>query len=134
LAGREAIALHVWQPLTAGELMAATAGIMIDWTEVDARRADAAAEAAEDAARRAREAGFDATPLAVRSAGPVWETIITIAGEHDAAVIIVGARGLSGIGRAVLGSVSERVARLAGRPVLVVHPRDAAAAERPPAS
>lgn len=126
LAGRKAIALHAWQPLSTGELMAATAGVLVDFPEADARRADAAAAAADDAARRAREAGFDATPLAVRSDGPVWETIITTASERDAAVIVVGARGLTGIGRAVLGSVSERVARHADRAVLVVHPHDAA--------
>lgn len=41
-------------------------------------------------------------------------------------MIVVGARGLTGLGRAVMGSVSQRVARHADRAVLMVHPRDAA--------
>jgi nucleotide-binding universal stress UspA family protein len=77
----------------------ASAGLLVDWPDADARRADAAAKAAEEAARRAREAGFYATPRAVQTDGPVWEAITAIASERDAAVIVAGARGLTGIER-----------------------------------
>ena len=53
---------------------------------------------------------------------------------EDAAVIVVGARGLSGAA-AVLGSVSARVSRRAGRPVLVVPPPgDQSGGTAPPSS
>jgi nucleotide-binding universal stress UspA family protein len=53
--------------------------------------------------------------------GPVWQTIIAVAEQEDVAVIVVGARGLSAA-PAALGSVSARISRHAGRPVLVVPP------------
>jgi len=37
-------------------------------------------------------------------------------------VIVVGARGLTGLKHVLLGSVSEKVARHADRPVLILHP------------
>jgi nucleotide-binding universal stress UspA family protein len=40
--------------------------------------------------------------------------------ENDVAVIVLGARGLSGLQQVLLGSVSERVVRHADRPVLVL--------------
>ena len=49
----------------------------------------------------------------------MWRTIVVVAAQEEAAVIVVGARGLSGPA-AVLGSVSARVSRHAGRPVLIV--------------
>ena len=49
------------------------------------------------------------------------ERIVELADEHNADLIVVGSRGLSGFRRFLLGSVSYKVARSAERPVLVVH-------------
>jgi nucleotide-binding universal stress UspA family protein len=54
--------------------------------------------------------------------GPVWQAIVDTARERDAAVIVMGARGLTGVQHVLLGSVSERVVRHADRPVLVLRP------------
>jgi nucleotide-binding universal stress UspA family protein len=48
--------------------------------------------------------------------------IVETARAREASVIVLGARGLSGLQHALLGSVSEKVARHADRPVLVLHP------------
>jgi nucleotide-binding universal stress UspA family protein len=123
LAGREALVLFVWQSVSRNPLASMGGGLAVLPEDLDERSAAAAAQAAEQAAERARQAGFDAAPLVAEAIGPVWQTILDTARERDAAVIVVGARGLSGVQHVLLGSVSEKVIRHADRPVLVLHPR-----------
>jgi nucleotide-binding universal stress UspA family protein len=51
------------------------------------------------------------------------DEIVATAGDHDADLVVVGARGLGGMARLLLGSVSERVLRHARCPVLIVKER-----------
>jgi nucleotide-binding universal stress UspA family protein len=55
-------------------------------------------------------------------AAPTWQGIVDTADEIDAAVIVLGSRGLKGAREAFEGSVSHQVAEEAGRPVLIVPP------------
>src|SRR5262245_20253054 len=55
--------------------------------------------------------------------GKPAEAILTIAESIGADLILVGSKGLTGIERAFLGSVSERVVREAGCMVEVVRPK-----------
>jgi nucleotide-binding universal stress UspA family protein len=48
------------------------------------------------------------------------EEILAVAEELDAGLIVIGSRGLGGIRRALMGSVSDSVVRHAHCPVLVV--------------
>ena len=48
------------------------------------------------------------------------ETIVEAAGKMKADVIVIGTHGHTGVKRALLGSVAERVARHAAQPVLIV--------------
>jgi nucleotide-binding universal stress UspA family protein len=48
------------------------------------------------------------------------EGILNYADEHDIDLLVMSSRGRSGVSRFVFGSVTERVVRLSGRPVLVV--------------
>jgi nucleotide-binding universal stress UspA family protein len=57
----------------------------------------------------------------MRTGAPARE-IISAAEEIQADLIVVGSQGLSGVSRFLLGSVSNNVARHAGRPVLVGRP------------
>ena len=115
-----AIALHVWEPLHAAAGAPAPVVVLdavLEQLETAAKRA------AEAAAERARNAGFEnAQPLAAEAVGSVWRAIVETAHAHDAGVIVLGARGLTGVKHVLLGSVSEKVVRHAERPVLVLHP------------
>jgi len=58
--------------------------------------------------------------MAVVHEGDVAEEIIQFASELKCSIIIIGSMGISKIGRFSLGSVAEKVARHADRPVLIV--------------
>ncbi len=57
--------------------------------------------------------------------GPTWQTITETATEAAADLIVMGSHGRHGISRALLGSVAEKVVRMAHCPVLTLHPGDA---------
>jgi nucleotide-binding universal stress UspA family protein len=82
---------------------------------------ESAHERAAEGAKIARRAGFSAEPHATLSA-PTWQGIIDLADEIDAALIVVGSRGLKGAREVFEGSVSHEVAKHASCPVLVVPP------------
>jgi nucleotide-binding universal stress UspA family protein len=54
-------------------------------------------------------------------AGKAWEQILEVAREARADLIVVGSHGRKHLQRALLGSVAERVVRMAPVPVLTVH-------------
>jgi len=55
--------------------------------------------------------------------GSPYEQLLEVAEEASADLIVVGTHGRSGVKRVLLGSVSERVARLAQCPVYIVRPK-----------
>ena len=62
--------------------------------------------------------------------GKVATVILALAAEVGADLIFVGSHGKTGVERFVLGSVSERVVREAGCPVLVARPKTYGDVER----
>ncbi len=98
LPGRHALVCHAWTGVsqTKGEKTAA-AGV-----------------------RLAEDAGFSAKPLPVREERKAWRTLLQAAEDHQASLIVAGAHGMSGIGRALLGSVSTGLVHHSHVPVLVV--------------
>jgi nucleotide-binding universal stress UspA family protein len=56
------------------------------------------------------------------------QQIVRVAEEIGAGLIVMGSRGLGGVKRALMGSVSDSVVRHAHCPVLVVRPEDEKAA------
>lgn len=71
------------------------------------------------------------TEVQVRVGDPV-EQLVSVALETRASLLVIGTHGRRGLRRLVLGSVAERVARMAPCPVLIVRPRDVAAMEAVP--
>jgi nucleotide-binding universal stress UspA family protein len=117
--GRKAIVLHVWSPV--GLLEAAYGGLTVlpDYDESALERA--AREVAEEGAGLARSAGLDASgSIAEGTYEGTWHAIVDAAKEQAAALIVIGARGLSTFKSFVLGSVSQGVAQHAHLPVLIV--------------
>jgi nucleotide-binding universal stress UspA family protein len=122
LAGRKAIVADIGPVLTGAESYAAvTPGINIAWLEQE--NLAGALQRAEHGAELARRAGFDAEARAELSA-PTWEGIVDLANEVDAAVIVIGSRGLTGVRERLEGSVSHQVAEHSRRPVLIITPPD----------
>ena len=74
--------------------------------------------ALDDVARRysGRRTTIDRTLVE----GVPWAEIVRIAEEHHADMIVMGTHGRSGLRHVVLGSVAERVVRMAHCPVVTV--------------
>jgi nucleotide-binding universal stress UspA family protein len=116
LVGRAAVVLNVGSlQLVAGAYAAAGSGA----AGLD-RRADADALAlAEEGADLARAAGFRAEARAGLDS-PTWRGVVRVADEIDAAVVVLGSRGLTGVRELLERSLSHQVAGHGRRPVLVV--------------
>jgi nucleotide-binding universal stress UspA family protein len=74
-----------------------------------------------DGAALAKSLGLEAEPLAVPDEGSIPETILNVARSQNAAAIVVGSRGLSGIRARLEGSTSKGLLKHAHIPVIVVH-------------
>ena len=118
LDGHPAVVLAVGPPLTAEESYAALGTLVPSFQELNEEQA---LERAKEGAGLAASAGFAAEARA-NVAAPTWEGVIDVANEIDAAAIVIGSRGLTGVKEALSGSVSHAVAEHAGRPVLIVPP------------
>ena len=133
-AEQPATVLTVWEPFIA-MMMRSGAGIsllgqIVNRDGIDAASEQAARERADEGVERARRAGMNPQPRTVaRGAGTIAETILSVADEVEAAVIVLGTRGLTGLKSLWLGSVSHAVLQHADRAVIVV-PSPGIAAER----
>jgi nucleotide-binding universal stress UspA family protein len=122
LGGRDALVVTVWHPSPAlgSFAFAGATDSMFDFVEVNRAAAELGARVAADGVRIAEQAGLHAESVAVEATGPVWKTIVDIADRNDAATIVMGSRGLTGLRSMLLGSVSNAIVRHADRPTLVI--------------
>jgi len=115
---RRAVVLDIGSVITPAESLATLTPGPYAFEEYNRSEA---ASTAEDGARYARGAGLVADPRA-EVVAPTWEGVVEVADEIDAAVIVMGSRGLNGARELLEGSLSHQVAQHAGRPVLIVPP------------
>jgi nucleotide-binding universal stress UspA family protein len=125
---RTAVALTVWEPVAVWEpydpatiLNAPLSKLASKRLGLDVIADELAHEKADHGVAVARLAGFDAQGRV--ESGKAWRAICDVAEELGAEAIVVGARGLSRVQSALLGSVSSAVLVHAHRPVLVVPPQ-----------
>jgi nucleotide-binding universal stress UspA family protein len=108
-----------------------TAGLPI--TELEIRNALQAEEMVVQEAVRltqqgvalAQEAGLKAVGLTVADDVPIATTLLRVAEEQDAPVIVVGAHRRGALSELLLGSTTKDLLKRATIPVLVVRERDA---------
>jgi nucleotide-binding universal stress UspA family protein len=125
---RRVTVLHLWEP-PGGLMLSDPFGGLPVWSpdqisEVDAVVRERAGRLVADGVRIAREAGFEAQGRLEASPGSDWRAILDVADELDAQLIVLGARGLSAVESAILGSVSNAIVHHAKRPVLVGPPAE----------
>jgi nucleotide-binding universal stress UspA family protein len=127
-AGRPAVLATVWEPGLAAipvglpdTIGVGTLPLDMETVEaVDRGQREHASTVAGDGAEFARSLGLVAEPQAVPDEVDVAETLLGIARERGAAVVVVGSHGISGLRPRLLGSVSRKVVEHCDRPVLVI--------------
>lgn len=117
LSGRRAVVVSVWSSVLTAAPVAG--GIPAYFSDLDPKLEETARKTAEEGAEIARKAGFDAEPRTA-SETTAWLAIVNLSNELDAAAIVMGARGLSGLKSVLLGSTSHGVLHHTERPVLII--------------
>jgi nucleotide-binding universal stress UspA family protein len=119
-----AVVVTAWHPPTAAVDTPGVpaSGPPVPSLEEDREREQRARQTAEQGATRARAAGLEAEAAIQRATGTtdIATTLFDIAEGRDAALVVVGRRGMSRIKSVLLGSVSDAAVRDGRRPVLVV--------------
>jgi len=115
ISGAELVLTHV---LTEAPLFREGPFIMPKVRDVFEAARSFANTALEEWVAKARAGGLSAR-AALRS-GIAYQEIVALATDERADLIVIGTHGRGGINRALLGSVADRVIRLASCPVLTV--------------
>jgi nucleotide-binding universal stress UspA family protein len=111
-----------WEPSDPASMLDAPIGRLLSKAlELDDIADEVAHEQVNRGVALARSVGFDAQGRVAR--GKAWKAICDAAEDIDAAAIVLGARGLSRVQSALLGSVSAAVSVHSDRPVLIVSQR-----------
>lgn len=116
--GAELLLLRVVPP--PGALRDAVGNLLVSASEfADRYRSDARETFDHAESTTAIPDGLTVEEIVVASADPAG-AILRVAAERDASMIVVASAGRGSLGRITFGSVADRIARQADRPVLVV--------------
>jgi nucleotide-binding universal stress UspA family protein len=89
-------------------------------SEIDHAEEHHAAVVAREGAELARSLGLDAEAHPIPDQLDVADTIVDVASKHDAAAVVIGSHGTSGLRSRLLGTTSRRVLARCRRPVVVI--------------
>jgi nucleotide-binding universal stress UspA family protein len=119
--GESATVVTVWQRFVDTMVrLGGGVGVIIDYDAIDTSSQQSAVERADAGAKLARDAGLTAVGKSLAVKSTISAAILGVAAEVDAAVVVLGSRGYTGVKSLMLGSVSTHVLHHADRPVLVV--------------
>jgi len=123
LDGAPAVLLHVWNPPQ--RVLADSFGVSEDTAVLNTDKLQTiiehhAAEIVADGEALAGRLGFSVTSRQEVNRSSIWQTILDIADEVDASLIVTGTHGSTAVQSGLLGSVSNALVHHARRPVLVV--------------
>lgn len=122
LAAEPTLIVTVWEPLLVQLKRYPLAGAAVLTDSGEEWRVQAE-QYAKEGAELAIAAGLaDVTYRAVADNESIWRTIVDVADEVDASLVVTGSRGLAGVRSVLLGSVSNHVLHHAHRPTLIVPP------------
>ncbi|MBE1588843.1 universal stress protein [Nonomuraea angiospora] len=122
LAAEPTVVVTVWEPLLVQLKKYPLAAGVLDQNTEDESHAQAEQHAREGAELAIAAGLSDVTYRAVADNESIWKTIVDVADDVDASVIVTGSRGLAGVRSVLLGSVSNHVLHHAHRPTLIVPP------------
>ena len=128
--GSAALVVTVWEPglsamaaVNPGLDAAGISPVQMDpelVSELDKAGEQHATVVAREGAELAGSLGLDAQPHAIPDEVHVAETIVDLAVERDAAAVVVGSHGISGLRSRLLGSTSRQILARCERPVVVI--------------
>ncbi|MGH2892521.1 MAG: universal stress protein, partial [Solirubrobacteraceae bacterium] len=121
--GQPALVVTVWEPYLQLLTRYPASGALLagdDDGEIDDVSRTAADDKAEEGAALARSHGLEAGSRAVARRDSVAEALLGEADRANASAIVVGSRGLGGLGSLLLGSVSHALIQHADRTVVIV--------------
>jgi len=125
LGGGPHVLLHVWNPpetvladsFSTRSAQPGHAPAQDRLEEMARQRAD---EVVDQGRSLAAELGMDVEVRDTRSHSSVWQTILDVADELDADLIVAGTHGTTAVEETALGSVSGGLVHHSERPVLIV--------------
>ncbi|MDR8407675.1 universal stress protein [Nonomuraea sp. 3-1Str] len=129
--GASAVVLYARRPLESLAAHLEGHSALEELRDIDAKTFDASERLAAEGAERARSLGLKAQPrVASVPEEVVADTIVDVAEELHASLIVLGSRGRHGVRAVLSGSTSTRVMHSTGRPTLVIPSTPFAAARR----
>jgi nucleotide-binding universal stress UspA family protein len=131
LDGAPMVLLNIWNPPQ--RVMADSFGVSESdhgptYPDLEAIATRRAAEILANGEAEAQRRGFPVTTRQEPNRSSVWKTILDVADEVDATLIVAGTHGTTAVESGLLGSVSNALVHHAHRPVLLVPTPDKAAA------
>jgi nucleotide-binding universal stress UspA family protein len=123
LDGAPVVLLNIWNPPQ--RVLADSFGVREDDTgpaygQLESLARDRAAEILADGEARAQRLSFAVTSRQEVNRSSIWKTILDVADEVDATLIVAGTHGTTAVQSGLLGSVSNALVHHAHRPVLLV--------------